>query len=63
MGGFFAWLVVSILQIIPFWRILPRAGVQSPWALVAALPLGALALLWVLAYKRWPQDGVPDRFR
>jgi hypothetical protein len=59
---FLAWLLVTILQVIPLWRILPRAGIASPWALAAALPLGALVLLWVLAFRRWPQDGAPGRF-
>lgn len=59
---FLAWLAVTILQVIPLWRILPRAGIASPWALTAALPLGVLVLLWVLAFRRWPQDDLPGRF-
>ena len=53
---FIGWLIFTILQVVPLWRILPRAGIASPWALVAAIPLGTLILLWVLAYKRWPAD-------
>lgn len=59
---FLVWLVVTVLQVIPLWRILPRAGIASPWALAAALPGGTILLLWVLAYKRWPTDALPGRF-
>ena len=59
---FLAWLAVTVLQVIPLWRILPRAGIAAPWALAAALPLGVLVLLWVLAFRRWPQDDLPGRF-
>lgn len=61
--GFIAWIVVTVLQVVPLWRILPRAGIASPWALAAALPGGTIVLLWVLAYRRWPSDAVADRFR
>ena len=56
IGGFLMLLIVIALQVIPFWRILPRAGISSWVALVAVVPLGALVLLWVLAFKRWPGD-------
>ncbi|HSF96867.1 MAG TPA: hypothetical protein VLA52_17710 [Thermohalobaculum sp.] len=49
-------LVVTALVVIPFWMILPRAGVAPAWALAAIIPLGAVVLLWVLALKSWPGD-------
>ena len=61
--GFVAWLVAAVLQVVPLWRILPRAGIASPWALAAAVPLGTIVLLWVMAYKDWPAQAVPDRVR
>jgi len=48
----------ALLVVIPFWMILPRAGLSSFWALCSFIPLGALVLLWVLALKRWPGDTV-----
>ena len=60
--GFIGWLIASIVQVIPLWRILPRAGIAAPWALVAFVPLGTIVLLWVMAYKRWPADTLSDRF-
>ncbi len=49
-------LVVALAMVIPFWRILPRAGVPAAVSLVALIPFGALILLWILAFKRWPRD-------
>ncbi len=51
-GGGFLWFVVfAVLLVVPFWRILPRHGLPSAVALVAIIPLGALVLLWVIAFK------------
>ena len=49
------------LMSVPLYFIIPRAG-KSRWLLlVAVVPMiGALALLWYLAFSRWPQD-VPVR--
>ncbi|WP_229863978.1 hypothetical protein [Seohaeicola zhoushanensis] len=51
-GGGLIWLLVlAALLVVPFWRILPRNGIPSWVALVAIIPLGALILLWVVAFK------------
>ena len=55
-GGFVAMAVVILAQVVPFWRILPRAGIPSWVALFAIFPLISLVLLWVMAFKRWPGD-------
>ena len=60
--GLIGFIVVAVLMVVPFWRILPRAGIASPWALVAMIPLGALVLLWILAFRRWPSDKIHERF-
>ncbi len=44
-------LFVAVLLVVPFWRILPRFGLPSWLALVAILPVGALILLWVIAFR------------
>lgn len=54
-------LVSAALLVVPFWMLLPRAGITPHWALVAAIPLGAIVLLWILAIRRWPDD-VTGRF-
>lgn len=53
MGGFgLIWLVVmAALLVMPFWKILPRNGIPSWVALFAVIPLLALVLLWVVAFK------------
>lgn len=52
-GGFFSlWMLIfAALLVVPFWRILPRYGIPAPVSLVAIIPLGALVLLWVVAFK------------
>ena len=52
--GFFGllWFVVfAALVVIPFWRLLPRFGIPNWVSLVAIIPLAALVLLWVMAFK------------
>ncbi|MCA8867503.1 MAG: hypothetical protein KDA67_02545 [Rhodobacteraceae bacterium] len=50
-AGVFYLLIMAALLVIPFWRILPRFGIPNWVALVAIIPLGALVLLWVVAFK------------
>lgn len=51
-GGGLIWLVVmGALLVIPFWRILPRVGLPSWVAIFAVIPIVALVLLWVVAFK------------
>ena len=49
-------LLILVLFIVPFWRILPRAGIASPWALTVIFYPMVLVWLWVLAFKKWPAD-------
>ena len=53
MGGFgLIWFVVfAVLVIIPFWKLLPRFGLPNWVAIFAVIPLIALILLWVIAFK------------
>ena len=57
-----AGVILAILLIVPFWFLLPRAGIPAPVALIAFIPLGAILLLWVMAFKRWPDEDVSGRF-
>lgn len=51
-------IIVIAIQIVPFWKIFPRAG-WSPWmSLLMVVPLVNLILLYVLAFKQWPNDVV-----
>jgi heme/copper-type cytochrome/quinol oxidase subunit 4 len=50
-GMWVGFLIVAVLLVVPFWRILPRNVIPNWVALVAIIPLGALVLLWVVAFK------------
>ena len=51
-GGSLIWLlIVGAVLVVPFWRLLPKFGIPNWVALVAIIPLGALVLLWVMAFK------------
>ncbi len=56
-GGGLVWLLVmALVLVVPFWKILPKAGI-SPWlSLLAVIPFVALILLWVVAFSRWPGE-------
>ena len=50
-GDDMVWIVVFMAAfVIPFWKLLPGYGIASPWELVAVFPLGALALLYLMAF-------------
>ncbi|GGO51836.1 hypothetical protein SAMN05444398_101531 [Roseovarius pacificus] len=50
-GGFLFLVVMAVLVVVPFWRLLPKFGIPSWVALVSIIPLGALILLWVMAFR------------
>ncbi len=61
MGSFSIWhwlilVLMTVVWVIPFWRIFPRAGWAAPLSLLMLLPVVNVVLLWVLAFKTWPQD-------
>jgi hypothetical protein len=53
------WLILVILFlliVVPFMKILPRAGIPGWIGLRAIIPFVPFILLWVLALKKWPGD-------
>ncbi|GAW34013.1 hypothetical protein RA2_01058 [Roseovarius sp. A-2] len=50
-GGVIFMLIFAVLVIIPFWKLLPKFGINSWFSLVSIIPLGALVLLWVMAFR------------
>jgi len=50
-GGFLVMLIFAVLVIIPFWKLLPKFGIPNWVSLVSIIPLGALVLLWVMAFR------------
>jgi len=50
-GGLLVMAIFAALIVIPFWRILPKFGIPNWVALFAIVPLVALILLWIMAFK------------
>jgi hypothetical protein len=49
-------LIVSLLQLVAFWKILGRMG-YPPWlAIMAAIPIINLVLLYYVALSPWPRE-------
>lgn len=51
-------VLVVPLGIVPvwfLWRILDRAGLAGPLALLWLVPLGSLIILGLLAFSDWPR--------
>ncbi|MCR8546269.1 hypothetical protein M4578_00400 [Salipiger sp. P9] len=58
-GGGLIWLIVlGVLVVVPFWRLLPKFGIPAWVALVSIIPLGALILLWIMAFKDKTSGGI-----
>ena len=52
--------IVSLLQVVAFWKILGRMGFP-PWlAILASIPVVNLVLLDYVALSPWPRDGGPE---
>jgi hypothetical protein len=51
------WIVIlSLLQVVPFWRIFRRMGLP-PWlAIMASVPLVNLIVLYYAAMTPWPAE-------
>jgi hypothetical protein len=48
--------ILSLLQVVPFWRIFSRMGFP-PWlAVMASLPLVNLIVLYYVAMTPWPRE-------
>lgn len=51
-GGGILWIALwAVLIVVPFWKILPRHGITPWFALLAVLPVGAIILLWIVAFR------------
>jgi hypothetical protein len=49
--------ILSLLQLVPFWKIFSRMGFP-PWlAIIASLPLVNLVVLYYVALTPWPREG------
>jgi len=51
--------ILSLLQLVAFWKILGRMGFP-PWlAIMASIPVINLVLLYYIALSPWPRDAGP----
>jgi hypothetical protein len=51
--------ILSLLQVVAFWKILGRMGFP-PWlAIMASIPLVNLVLLYYVALTPWPSERPP----
>jgi hypothetical protein len=54
-------LIVMLAVVVPFWRILGKAGLPSWLSLFALFPPAALLLLYVVAFVPWPSQRLESR--
>jgi hypothetical protein len=53
--------VFSVLYVFPIWQILKRVGYNPTWSLLAIVPFGKIIGLYILAFKRWPNQENPAK--
>ncbi|MBS0521167.1 MAG: hypothetical protein JSR90_20870 [Proteobacteria bacterium] len=55
-------LLVSLLLIVPTWRICDRAGFSGAWSLLHLVPvIGSFVVMAILAFGDWPNgEASPD---
>ncbi len=50
------WAIYTLLTVIPSVRLLRRAGIHPALSAFNLFPiLGTIALLWIVAYSKWPK--------
>jgi hypothetical protein len=60
-GSFSVWhliiiLVLALIFIIPYVKIIKKAGYSGWWILTMFVPLLNLIMIWVFAFARWPVE-------
>src|SRR3954471_17150236 len=49
-------LIGCLIFIVPYVKIIKKAGYSGWWAIVGFIPLVNLIMLWVFALARWPVE-------
>jgi hypothetical protein len=52
--GFLSYLLISVLVIIPFWRIFEKVGFPPALSLLTVVPIVNLVMLYIVAFSQWP---------
>jgi hypothetical protein len=56
-GSGLVWMLfVSVLVVVPFWRITEKAGYSGWLSLLVLVPLANLLFLYYLAFSEWPRQ-------
>ena len=60
-GSFSIWhlvifLVFALIFIIPYVKIIKKAGYSGWWVLTMFVPLLNLVMIWIFAFARWPVE-------
>ena len=54
--GISGYLIVSILVIIPFWRIFKKAGFHPALSILTVIPIVNLVVIYYVAFSEWAMD-------
>jgi uncharacterized membrane protein YhaH (DUF805 family) len=46
--------VIGIVIVLPFWKILTKAGFSGWWSLIMLIPIIGILTLFYLAFAEWP---------
>jgi uncharacterized membrane protein YhaH (DUF805 family) len=46
--------VIGIVVVLPFWKILTKAGFSGWWSLIMLIPIIGILTLFYLAFAEWP---------
>lgn len=55
--GFMLFGIVSVLVVIPFWRIFEKAGLPPALSLLMLVPVANIVALYFVAFSSWPGLG------
>ena len=60
-GSFSVWhliivVILALIFIIPYVKIIQKAGYSGWWVLTMFIPLVNLIMIWVFAFARWPVE-------
>ena len=54
-GMMFLWyLIVSLIILVPFWKIFQKAGFSGALAILMLVPIANIIMIFFLAFAEWP---------
>jgi hypothetical protein len=55
-NGITSYFLITVLVIIPFWKIFKKAGFPPAISLFTVIPIVNLLTLYWVAFSRWPGE-------